>query len=141
MTTALYTTKGLLLFQIAAGLSAALGMLGLVLAVVGIYGVIAYSTSQQTHQIGIRMALGAQPGDILRMIFGRGALIVGAGLIIGFVACLGLSRVFASFLAVNSTDPATYLSVSVVFAAVGLIASYLPARKAMRVDPTIALRS
>ncbi len=140
MTQALDTWRGLLLFQIGAGLAASLGLLGLVLAVVGVYGVISYSAAQRTHEIGVRMAVGAQPFDILKMVFRQGLLIVCVGLMLGMGAAFASARVLKSLLTVSATDPWTYLSVAAGLTVVALSACYLPARRATRVDPMIALR-
>jgi predicted permease len=140
MTQALNTLNGLMLYQLGAGLAAALGMLGLILALVGVYGVTAYAVSQRTHEIGIRTALGAQPGDILRMVLGQGFVIVGTGLAIGLVAAFATSRVVGNFIAVSPTDPFTYITVSTLLTLVALLACYIPARRAAKVDPMEALR-
>ena len=140
MTEALNTLAGLLIFKIGAVLAAALGILGLVLAVVGIYGVISYATSQRINEIGIRMALGADSQDVLRMILGEGIIIVGAGLTIGLVGALSAARVVHNFVAVSATDPLTYLIVSATLTLVSLLACYSPARRATKVDPMTALR-
>jgi predicted permease len=140
MTQALDTVNGLLLFQIGAGLAASLGLLGLILAVVGVYGVISYSASQRTHEIGVRMAIGAQPFDILKMVFRQGLLIVCIGLILGMGAAFASARVLESFLTVSATDPLTYLAVAAALTFVALCACYVPARRATKVDPMNALR-
>jgi predicted permease len=140
MSEALNTLNGLLIFQIGAILAASLGFLGLVLALVGVYGVISFAASQKTHEIGVRMALGAQPWDVLKMIFGQGLFIVAIGLVIGLAAALAASRVMGQFLTVSATDPITYITVSALLAFVALLACYIPARRAMRVDPMVALR-
>jgi predicted permease len=140
MTEALDTLNGLLMYQLGAGLAAALGVLGLVLAIVGVYGVVSYAASQKTHEIGIRMALGAQRASILRMIFGQGMLIVGIGLVLGLGAAFAAARVVGNFLAVSPTDPLTYASVTALLTLVALTACYIPAYRAMRVDPMVALR-
>ncbi len=141
MSEALDTINGLLLYQIAAGLAASLGILGLTLAVVGVYGVVSYSASQRTHEIGIRLALGAQRTDVLRMILRQGFFIVGAGLIAGILAAAAIARLVGSFLSgVSPVDPLTYASASILLAAVALLACYTPARRAMKVDPMVALR-
>jgi predicted permease len=140
MTEALNTLNGLLIFQIGAALAAALGILGLILALVGVYGVISFAASQKTHEIGVRMALGAQRWDVLKMIFGEGLVIVGIGLAIGLAAVLAASRVMGQFLIVSATDPLTYITVSALLALVALLACYIPARRAMNVDPMVALR-
>jgi putative ABC transport system permease protein len=140
MTEALDTLNGLLIFQIGAVLAAALGILGLILALVGVYGVISFAASQRTHEIGVRMALGAQRWDVLKMIFGQGLVIVGIGLAVGLAAVLAASRVMGQFLIVSATDPLTYITVSALLALVALLACYIPARRAMNVDPMVALR-
>lgn len=140
MTEALDTLNGLLMYELGAGLAAALGALGLVLAIVGVYGVVSYAASQKTHEIGIRMALGAQRASILRMIFGQGMLIVGIGLVLGLGAAFAAARVVGNFLAVSATDPLTYATVTALLTLVALTACYIPAYRAMRVDPMVALR-
>jgi predicted permease len=141
MMESLDTLNGFLLFRLGAGLAAALGLLGLILAIVGVYGVISYSVSQRTHEIGIRMALGAQRAEILKMILGQGLVIVVAGLALGCVAAFAAARLIASMLiGVSPADPATYSAVIVVLGLVALAACYIPARRAMRVDPMVALR-
>jgi predicted permease len=141
MSEALDTLNGFLLFQVGAGLAAALGILGLVLAIVGIYGVVSYSASQRTHEIGIRMALGAQPMDVLQMIFRKGIFIVGAGVFAGILGAAAIARLVRNFLSgVSPVDPLTYVSASILLAAIALLACYIPSRRAMRVDPLVALR-
>src|SRR5262249_976782 len=140
MEQALNTLNGFLLFQIGAGLAAALGILGLILAVVGVYGVISYAASQKTQEIGIRLALGANPSDILKSVLSQGAVIVVIGLSTGLLAAFAAARLVADFVTVSATDPLTYISVSLLLAFVALAACYVPARRAMRVDPMVALR-
>lgn len=116
--------------------------LALVLAAVGIYGVMSYSVAQQTREIGLRMALGAQRKDILAMTVARGMKLAGFGLVAGFGLALILTRVMASLLfGISATDPLTYLSLSFVLLAIATLASYLPALRASRVDPMVALRA
>ncbi len=141
MTQGLYTANGFLRFQLGAAMTGALGALGLILAIVGVYGVISYTASQRTHEIGIRVALGAQPADILKLIFGQGLLIVGIGVVVGLVAASAIARLVGNFLVgVKSTDPLTYAAVSIMLVTVALLACYVPSRRAMRVDPMQALR-
>jgi putative ABC transport system permease protein len=141
MTQALYTLDGLLLFQIGAGLAGSLGILGLVLAIVGIYGVVSYSAGQRTHEIGIRLALGAQPSQILRMIFRQGFVVVGAGIVVGVLAAAAIARIAGTFIVgVSPLDAITYFVAAFVLAFVALLACYIPAGRAMRVDPMVALR-
>lgn len=122
-------------------LLAIFGALALVLACVGIYGVISYLVGQRTHEIGVRMALGAQRTDVLRLILGEGARMALLGVIVGGVAALGLTGLMKKMLfGVSATDPATFLGVAVVLMIVALAACYIPARRAMRVDPMEALR-
>ncbi len=122
-------------------LLAAFSILALILATIGIYGVIAHAVVGRTHEIGVRMALGAQRGDVMVMVVGQGALLVGVGIIIGLAGALVMTRFLANFLyGVRATDPATFAVVVAVLAGVSLLASYLPARRAARVDPMAALR-
>jgi len=131
--------------RIAAQLLAAFSLLALTLAAVGIYGVMAYAVQQRTHEIGIRLALGAQKNDILKMIVGHGMILAGIGVAIGWVTAFGvsfsLSRAVSTLLfRVSSADPPTFASMPLLLAAVALLACYIPARRALRVDPMIALR-
>jgi predicted permease len=115
--------------------------LALVLSAVGIYGVISYLTTQRTHEIGIRVALGASASDVLRMIVGEGMRITLIGVVIGVSAALGLTRLIAKVIyGVSAYDPLTFFGVAILLSGVALLACYLPARRAMRVDPIIALR-
>ena len=122
-------------------LLAAFAALALVLAAVGIYGVMAYSVAWRTHEIGTRMALGAQQKDVLRLVLGQGARLTIAGVIIGVVAALVLTRFMASILfGISSSDPLTFAGVAILLSFIALAACYFPARRAMHIDPMVALR-
>ena len=140
MTESLNTLNGLLFYKLGAVLAGLFGILGLVLALVGVYGVISYAASQRTHEIGIRLAIGAQRVDILRMILGQGIWIVGIGLMIGIAAALAVGRVVGNFLTVSPNDPLAYVGASLALTIVALLACYIPSSRAMRLDPMVALR-
>jgi ABC-type antimicrobial peptide transport system permease subunit len=141
MAQALYTVNGLFLFQFAAGLAGILGALGLVLALVGVFGVISFTVNQRTNEIGIRMAMGASQNVILRMILRHGVVMVGVGVLAGIIFAIAIARLVGNFIVgVSPYDPLTYLGVSALLGLVALLACYIPARRATRVDPMIALR-
>jgi predicted permease len=127
--------------RIAGTFVGAFGLLALVLAAVGIYGVTAYTTRQRTHEIGIRLALGASKDDILRLVLGHGLRLTFVGVGLGLAASFALTRFLGSMLlGVTSTDALTFSSVAILLCAVALLACFIPARRAMRVDPMVALR-
>jgi ABC-type antimicrobial peptide transport system permease subunit len=129
------TSFALVMLGIAAGVA-------LLIGVVGIYGAIAYAAAQRTREIGVRMALGAQIGDVRTMFLRHGLSLTVAGIVIGIGLAMALTRVISAFLfGVGPTDLVTYAAVSIVLAAVALLAIYLPARRAARVDPVVALRA
>ena len=133
--------NGFFLYRMGSRFTVVLGLLGLVLAVVGVYSVISYAASQKTHEIGVRMALGAGRGDILKMVLRQGFVLVGAGLLVGLVLTFVAARGIVSLLVgVSPSDPVTLISVALLLAAVGLVASYIPARRAMNIEPLRALK-
>ena len=132
---------GFLLFRVGAIQAASLGGLGLVLAVIGVYGVVSYRAAQRAREIGIRVALGAPPSDVRALVLRQGVVLVSAGMAVGLAAMLVLSRLLAGLVVmVSVTDPVTFVAVSLLLAATALAACYIPARRAMRVDPAVALR-
>src|SRR5262249_20800661 len=115
--------------------------LGLLLASVGIYGVVSYAVAQRTHELGIRIALGARGAAVMRLILGHGLALALGGVALGTVASLELTRLMKAFLfGVEATDPPTFVAVAFLLTAVALIACWIPARRATKVDPMVALR-
>ena len=119
----------------------AFGIIALVLAAIGVYGVISYGVSQRTQEIGVRVALGARNGTVVAMVLREAMVLAGLGVAVGLVGALGITRVIASFLTVSATDPVSFGGVALFLTVVALIASYVPARRAMQVDPLVALRA
>ena len=136
----LYTFNGLLLFQIGATLAAIMGGLGLTLAVIGLYGVVSYAVSRRVHEIGLRMALGASRSMVFRMIYQQSILMISGGLAVGLGLALAVARAVGSFVVVNVFDPTTYIGVALVLGLAALGSCYLPARRAMAIEPMVALR-
>jgi predicted permease len=128
--------------RVAAWTLGGFGVLALLLAAIGIYGVVSYSVAQRTREIGVRMALGAKEKDVLRLVLGEGALVIVVGLVVGLALAFAATRVVAGFLyGVGATDPLTFAGVPLLLGIVALGASYLPARRATKVDPNEALRA
>lgn len=133
--------NGFFLLKMGALFGGALGVLGLVLALVGIYGVVSYAASQRTQEIGVRMALGAQGRDILRLVVGHGLVLIGIGVVAGLAASFGVARLLSNMLfGISSTDPVTFVGVPLLLGGMALAASYVPALRATRIDPMRALR-
>ena len=113
----------------------------LVLTAIGVYGLLSFSVARRTNEFGIRMALGASRGEVLKLVLKQGVTLTAIGLVVGLAAALALTRSLSSLLfVVRPTDPASFLAVSGLLLCVGLLASYLPARRATKVDPMVALR-
>jgi predicted permease len=133
--------NGYFLFQVGVGFAGVLGGLGMLLAVIGLYGVVSFTASRRTHEIGIRMALGAGPGNIFTLVLRQALVLVAAGVGLGLLAALAIARLLSTLLiGVAPYDPITFASVAGILIAVALVACFLPARRAANLDPTTALR-
>jgi ABC-type antimicrobial peptide transport system permease subunit len=138
---ALSGVGGFLIFRLGARQAAGMGALGLILAVVGVYGVVSYGAAQRTREIGIRMAMGAKPIDILRLVLRQGVTLVAVGVLTGLALTLALARILKRVLLMASaTDPLAFIGVTLLLTLVALGACYIPARRGMRIDPMNALR-
>jgi putative ABC transport system permease protein len=141
MTESLKGATGFFIFRLGASLAAFMGTLGLMLAVVGVYGMVSYSAGRRTKEIGVRIALGATPRQILAMVVGQGMRVVILGVFAGILAAWGVTRLMTHLLVgVTNSDAGVYLGVSIALSIVALIAIYIPARRAAKVDPMVALR-
>jgi ABC-type antimicrobial peptide transport system permease subunit len=127
--------------RIAAWTLGGFGLLALLLAAIGIYGIVSYGAAQRTREIGVRMALGAKQKDVLGLVLWDGLIATGAGLAVGLLLAAATTRVIAGFLyGVGATDPLTFIGVPLVLGLVAFVASYIPARRATKLDPLVALR-
>jgi predicted permease len=141
MNEALNDPKGFFHYELGSALATVLGILGLALAMFGLYGILSYSVSERTQEIGIRVALGARPGEIAKIVFGHGAGVVGAGLLIGLLVTLAAAKAMSGLVfGVSAYDIQTFAAVASLLATVAALACYVPARKAMRVDPVVAIK-
>jgi ABC-type lipoprotein release transport system permease subunit len=141
MTQSLEGANGFFFFRFGAQLTSTMGLLGLILAVVGIYSVVSYAAAQRTQEIGIRVAMGASPRDILRMVLRQGLGVVGIGLVLGLVIALAGTRLMSGLIVgIKSTDPLTFTVVVLMLTAIALFACWIPAQRATRIDPLVALR-
>ena len=141
MDEALQGINGFMLYRLGAQLTGTMGLLGHILAIVGVYSVASYAASQRTHEIGIRMAIGATPRDILRLVLRQGIGVVGLGVVVGLATAFAGTRLLSDlFYGVKPTDPLTYAAVALLLLAVALLACWIPARRATRISPLVALR-
>lgn len=141
MNQSLQGANGFFFFHFGAQLTAVMGLLGLILAVVGIYSVVSYAAAQRTQEIGIRIAMGAAPGDILRMVLRQGLSVIGIGLALGLVIALAGTRLLSGlFVGIKPSDPLTFAVVILLLTGIALFACWIPARRATRIDPLVALR-
>jgi ABC-type antimicrobial peptide transport system permease subunit len=127
--------------RMAATLLGAFGILALTLAAVGLYSVVAYAVSQRTRELGIRMALGARPRDLMRMVVSQGMRVTLIGVVLGIAGAAAVTRLLAGqLLGVSPTDPVIFSSVAILLAGIALAATWMPARRASKIDPIVALR-
>jgi putative ABC transport system permease protein len=119
---------------------AAFGVVALVLAAIGVYGVLSYSVTQRTHEIGVRVALGAASRDVLGMVVAHGMKLAGIGIAFGLAGALAITQLIRSVLFISPTDPVSYGSITLFLVGIAFLASYVPARRAVSVDPIVALR-
>jgi ABC-type antimicrobial peptide transport system permease subunit len=141
MNEALQGANGFFLFRFGAQLTATMGLLGLILAVVGIYSVVSYAAAQRTQEIGIRVAMGASPREIFKMVLRQGLGVVGIGLAVGLLVAFAGTRVMSNLIVgIKPTDPLTFTVVVCLLTAIALFACWIPARRATRIDPLVALR-
>ena len=133
--------NGFLVFRLGAALTAVMGVLGFVIAVVGVYGVVSFAAAQRTREIGVRMALGASKSSILSLILGQGVRLITIGVVVGLLAAFALTRAMTNLLVgISASDPVTFVPVTLLLLIIAIGACYLPARRAMRLDPVVALR-
>lgn len=133
--------NGFMIFRMGALLASAIGGLGLIMAAVGVFGVVAFAVSQRTREIGIRVALGATRAQVLKLVLGQGLWVIAGGAAAGLLATFAISRAISNLLVgVSAADPLTFSLATLFLVAVALYACYIPARRAMEMDPTAALR-
>jgi predicted permease len=133
--------NGFLVYRLAAALTAIMGILGFVIAVVGVYGVVSFTAAQRTREIGVRIALGASKANILNLILGQGVRLIAVGVVLGLMSAFGMTRALSKLLVgISAGDPGTFVPATIFLLLVALGACYIPARRAMRLDPVVALR-
>jgi ABC-type antimicrobial peptide transport system permease subunit len=141
MQDSLQSANGFFIFHLASDIAGAMAVIGFIVALVGIYGLISYSAAGRTHEVGVRMALGAMRREVLFMFLREGTVLVGIGLAIGALLAFGVARLMKDLLiGVSPYDPLTFIAAAVSVAAAAIFASYVPARHAARLDPMVALR-